>query len=233
MDSLQKLTSDIIVCRKCPRLVAFREKVAREKKKEFRDEVYWGRPVPGFGDPSARLLVLGLAPAPQGANRTGRIFTGDKSAAFLVRALHAAGYANQPSSLHRHDGLRYTDAYVSAAVRCVPPDNRPTPKERDNCLPFLVRELRLLPRLRAVLALGSFAWEQLRTAASIVYGVPKPRVPFSHGACAPLGNGLPILWAAFHPSPRNVNTGKLSAPMFLSVLEQVRDSYAGRPTARA
>jgi uracil-DNA glycosylase len=233
MDSLDSLREEIQSCRRCPRLVVYRERVAREKKREFRDEVYWGRPVPGFGDPRARLFVLGLAPAPHGGNRTGRVFTGDRSAAFLVRGLYATGYANQPTSTARHDGLKYSDAYISAALRCVPPDNRPTPEERDNCYPFLERELRLLPRLRAALALGSFAWDQLKAAASAVYGVPRPSARFEHGACAPLGPGRPLLWASFHPSPRNVNTGKLSETMFLDVLRSVRDSYLSDESANA
>ena len=225
MDSLANLRTEIVSCRRCPRLVAFRERIGRERRREFEREEYWARPVPGFGDPEARLYVLGLAPAPHGGNRTGRVFTGDKSAAFLVRALFATGYANQPRSENQHDGLRYSDAYISAAVRCAPPDNRPTPTERDVCFPFLEREVRLLRRLRAAIALGGFAWDQLKTACARAYGVPRPRTPFAHGACAPLGEGLPLLWASFHPSPRNVNTGKLSAPMLEEVVRRARDSY--------
>ena len=225
MDDLTQLRDEIVRCRRCPRLVAFRERVGREKRREFSHDEYWAKPVPGFGDPEARLLVLGLAPAAHGGNRTGRIFTGDRSAAFLVRALHEAGYANQGTSTGRRDGLHYSDAYVTAAVRCVPPGDRPSPGERDACLPFLARELRALHRLRACLALGGFAWDALKTASAEAYGVPRPREAFAHGACAVLGDGRPLLWASYHPSPRNVNTGKLTFPMFADLLERVRASY--------
>ncbi len=208
----------------------YRERVASEKKREFRGEAYWGRGVPGFGDPQARLAVVGLAPAAHGSNRTGRVFTGDRSAAFLVRAFHAAGFANQPSSLRRADGLRYTDLYLTAAVRCVPPDNRPTPAERAECAPYLERELRLLSNLRAVLALGGFAWDSVREAAARVYEVPRPVVPFAHGACAPLGPGRPMLWASYHPSPQNTNTGKLTPVMLVDLLKRVRGSFVGSGT---
>jgi uracil-DNA glycosylase family 4 len=236
-DSLERLRAEVTSCRACPRLVAFRERVAREKKKAFREETYWGRPVFGFGDPAARLVVVGLAPAPHGGNRTGRVFTGDRSAAFLVRALYEAGFANQPTSTGRHDGLRYSDAWITAAVRCAPPDNRPLPEERDRCAPFLDRELALLPRTRAYLALGGFAWDAVRAFAARRWGGPKVSAPFAHGACAPLGNGRPLLWGAYHPSPLNTNTGKLTPRMLADVLRHVRDSWgdpAGvRPTRGA
>ncbi|MCI4340557.1 MAG: uracil-DNA glycosylase, partial [Thermoplasmata archaeon] len=183
------LQAEIVACRRCPRLVDYRERVARERKREFRDDAYWGRPVPGFGDPNARLVVVGLAPAAHGSNRTGRVFTGDRSAAFLVRALYVAGFASQPTSVRRGDGLRYQDLYLTAAVRCVPPDNRPLPAERTECRPFLEREFALLHRTRAYLALGGFAWEATLDAAARVHGVPRPSVPVGHGACAPLGPG--------------------------------------------
>jgi uracil-DNA glycosylase family 4 len=224
-DPWQSLREEIVHCRACPRLVTFRERIAREKKKAFRDEVYWGRPVTGFGDPNGRLVVVGLAPAPHGGNRTGRVFTGDRSAAFLVRALHAAGFANRPASTDRHDGLRYTDAYITLAVRCAPPDNHPTGEERDRCLPYFERELAMLGHARAYLALGGFAWDATRRAASTRWGVPPTRVPFAHGACAPLGPGLPRLWGSYHPSPLNTNTGKLNQTMMVELLQQIRESW--------
>jgi uracil-DNA glycosylase len=226
-DSLQMLRDQILVCRQCPRLVTYRERVAREKKKQFRNDAYWGRPVPGFGDPNARLVLVGLAPAAHGSNRTGRVFTGDRSAAFLVGALHAAGFANQPQSTARGDGLSYHDAYLTAAVRCVPPDNRPTPQEKANCLSYLTRELQLLSHVRSVLALGGFAWDALRDAVPSLYGGPRPEAEFAHGRCVPLGPGRPMLWASFHPSPQNTNTGKLTTKMFVDLLGQIRASWSG------
>jgi uracil-DNA glycosylase len=229
-DSLGQIRDEVVRCVACPRLVRYRERVARERKREFRSDAYWGRPVPGFGDPNARLVAVGLAPAAHGSNRTGRVFTGDRSAAFLVRAFHEAGFANQPTSTHRGDGLRYRDLYLTAAVRCAPPDNRPTPAERGNCAPFLVRELRSLPEARALLALGGFAWDALRDVVPLAYGVRRPELAFSHGACAVLGPGRPLLWASYHPSPQNTNTGKLTLPMLVELLERVRASYlAERP----
>jgi len=227
-DAWAVLRSEVIACRACPRLVAYREQVARTRKREFRHEAYWGRPVFGFGDPHARLVLIGLAPAAHGSNRTGRMFTGDRSAAFLVDALYAAGFANQPTSRHRGDGLRYTDLYMTAAVRCVPPDNRPTGEERHRCLPYLVRELRALGEARAVLALGAVAWEALLASAREVYGVEPPSVAFRHGICVPLGPGRPLLWASYHPSPQNTNTGKLTRTEMLDLLERIREGYRGR-----
>jgi uracil-DNA glycosylase family 4 len=224
-DTHARLREEIVACRRCPRLVTFRERIAREKKREFRSEEYWGRPVPGFGDPLGRLVVVGLAPAPHGGNRTGRIFTGDRSAAFLVKALYATGFANQPTSRYRQDGLRYTDCWVTAAARCAPPDNRPRPDERDRCLPYLAREFRLLPKTRAYLALGGFAWDAVRSVAAQMYEAPKVRVPFGHGACAPLGRGAPLLWGSYHPSPLNTNTGKLSQEMLVGLLSRIRESW--------
>lgn len=185
--------------------------------------------MPGFGDPGARLVVVGLAPAAHGANRTGRVFTGDRSANFLVGAFYATGFANQPTSTSRGDGLRYTDLYLTAAVRCAPPDNRPRPDERDHCLPYLVRELNLLSRARAILALGGFAWDSTLTAAAQAYEVPRPRTPFSHGACAPLGPGKPLLWGSYHPSPQNTNTGRLTRRMLEELLGRIRGSWDGAP----
>ncbi|HKV89779.1 MAG TPA: uracil-DNA glycosylase [Thermoplasmata archaeon] len=225
-DTLQHLREEIIGCRRCPRLVAYRERVARERKREFRDEPYWGKPVPGFGDPRARLVGIGLAPAAHGSNRTGRVFTGDRSAAFLVRALYDAGYASQPTSTRRGDGLAYHDFYLTAAVRCVPPDNRPRPEERDACAPYLEREFRLLSNARALLALGGFAWEATLDAAAQVWGTDRPQVTFAHGAAASFGPGKPVAYASFHPSPQNTNTGKLSRTMLLELLQRIRASYS-------
>jgi len=227
-DSLEILRREVVACERCPRLVRYRTAVARERKRAFRDEAYWGRGVPGFGDPAARLVAVGLAPAAHGSNRTGRVFTGDRSAAFLVRAFHTVGFASQPTSERRGDGLRYTDLYLTAAVRCVPPGNHPTPAERTACAPYLARELGLLPRARALLALGGFAWEALLDIAPGVYGVPPParRPPFAHGACHPLGAGAPLLWASYHPSPQNTQTGKLTQPMLVDLLRRIRAGYS-------
>jgi uracil-DNA glycosylase len=225
-DSLERIRQEVMACTRCPRLVRYRAAVARERKREFRDEEYWGRGVPGFGDPNARLVVVGLAPAAHGSNRTGRVFTGDRSAAFLVRAFHAVGYANQPTSQARGDGLHYTDLYLTAAVRCAPPGNRPSPSEETNCAPYLEREFRLLPNTRAVLALGGFAWDAVRNVAPRAFGGSVPSTAFGHGACAPLGEGRPILWASYHPSPQNTNTGKLTFPMLTDLLRRVRASYS-------
>lgn len=224
-DSFDRIRSEVIGCTRCPRLVRYREKVAHEKKREFRNDVYWARGVPGFGDPRARLVAVGLAPAAHGSNRTGRVFTGDRSAAFLVQAFHRAGFANQPTSVRRGDGLRYTDLYLTAAVRCVPPDNRPNPGERSNCAPYLERELRLLTDARAILALGGVAWDAVRDVVPAVYGGTRPETPFAHGVCVPLGEGSPLLWASYHPSPQNTNTGKLTQPMLVRLLEHIRASF--------
>lgn len=224
-DGWNTLRQEVVACRACPRLVACRERIARERKREFRDQEYWGRPVPGFGDPRARLVVVGLAPAAHGSNRTGRVFTGDRSAGFLVRGLYEAGFASQPTSTQRGDGLRYRDLYLTAAVRCVPPDNRPSPAEQARCAPFLEREFRLLTEKRAYLALGGFAWAATLDTAAKVHGVAAPSTAFAHGACAPLGAGLPLVWGSYHPSPQNTNTGKLTAAMFAELLERIRRSW--------
>lgn len=228
--SLPVLEKVIVACRRCPRLVAWRESVAVEKRAAFRDQEYWGRPVPGFGDPEARLLVLGLAPAAHGGNRTGRVFTGDRSGDFLYAALHRAGFANQPTSIHRDDGLKLKDCYISACVRCAPPANKPLPEERDTCLGYLVEEMRLLGKLRVVLCLGAFAWDgALATLARLGHRLErKPR--FGHARTANVGPY--VLLGAYHPSQQNTFTGRLTAAMMDDVLRRVGDLMTGnaRPT---
>ncbi|MEA2214343.1 MAG: uracil-DNA glycosylase [Solirubrobacteraceae bacterium] len=222
---LDALEAEIVGCRKCPRLVAWREEVARVKRAAFAGEDYWGRPLPGLGDPDARVLVLGLAPAAHGGNRTGRIFTGDRSGDWLFAALHRAGLANQPVSVSRDDGLRLHDCWVTAAVRCAPPANKPTPRERDNCLPYLARELTLLPRLRAIVCLGSFAWAAaLRTLAGTGLDLPRPRPGFGHGAEVTVGDYT--LLGCFHPSQQNTFTGKLTEPMLDAVFSRAVEQAA-------
>jgi len=196
--------------------VEWRERVAREKRAAFRDWDYWGRPLPGFGDPLAPVYVLGLAPAAHGGNRTGRVFTGDRSADWLYRSLHRAGFANQPTSEHRGDGLRLTGAFVAAAVRCAPPGNRPLPEERDNCLPYAARELELI-RPRVIVCLGAFAWDAACRLLSL-----RPRPRFSHGAEHPVPGG-PVLLGTYHPSQQNTFTGKLTEPMLDAVFERARE----------
>jgi uracil-DNA glycosylase family 4 len=213
---LRQLASRIHECRRCPRLVEWREKVAADPPRRYRGERYWGRPVEGFGDPDARIAVIGLAPAANGANRTGRVFTGDRSGDFLYAALHRAGLANKPRSEHRDDDLKLRSAYVTAVNRCPPPANRPTPAERDNCLPYLQRELELLDGSRVLVALGSYAWDgTLRAARGLGVMVPRPKPRFGHGAEAELGRWT--LLGCFHPSQQNTFTGKLTAPMLESV----------------
>jgi uracil-DNA glycosylase family 4 len=215
-DSLERLNAEIIQCVKCPRLVGWRELVAREKRAAHSSEEYWGRPVPGFGDPNAELLVVGLAPAAHGGNRTGRIFTGDRSGDWLYGALYRAGYANQPTSRSRDDGLQLSRAYVSAVVRCAPPHNRPTPQERDNCLPYLVRELRLLRNVKVIVCLGKFAYDGLARVTGL-----KMRPPFGHGVEAVLPDGRRLL-CSFHPSQQNTFTRKLTVPMFDAIFSRAR-----------
>jgi len=214
--ALEQLQNRIVACHRCPRLVAWCRQVAWEKRAAYKDQVYWGKPVPGFGDPAARLLVLGLAPAAHGGNRTGRVFTGDRSGDWLFAALHRAGYANQPTSQHRDDGLRLTDCYISACVRCAPPSNRPTPEERDACLPYLVEELRLLARVRVILCLGSFAWDgAVRVLREL--GHSRWRKPaFGHGRAAVIGPYM--LVGSYHPSQQNTFTGRLNIQMMDAVL---------------
>jgi uracil-DNA glycosylase len=217
--NLQAVNAEIVVCRRCPRLVEWREQVAREKRAAFADQQYWGRPVPGFGDPAARILIVGLAPAAHGGNRTGRIFTGDRSGDFLFQALFRCGLSNQPQSLSRHDGLRLQGTYVAAVNRCCPPGNRPTPGERDNCLPYLAREIDLLPRLRVLVALGSFAWGgALQALAMNGHPTPRPRPRFGHGSEVALGPHR--LLGCFHPSQQNTFTGKLTPQMLDVVLDR-------------
>ena len=219
--SLAELAAEVESCRKCPRLVAWREEVAADPPARHRGERYWARPVSGFGDPAARLLVVGLAPAAQGGNRTGRVFTGDRSGDWLFAALYRAGYANQPTSVHRDDGLRLTGAYVAAVVRCAPPANKPTPAERDTCLPYLVRELRLLEAARVLLALGRFAWDgALLALRRSGLDVPRPKPAFGHGAEARFGPYT--LLGCFHPSQQNTFTGKLTEEMMDAVLVRAR-----------
>jgi len=221
----------VIACRRCPRLVAWREQVAREKRAAFRDEQYWGRPLPGFGDPSARVLVLGLAPAAHGGNRTGRIFTGDRSGDWLFAALYRTGFANQPQSVSRDDGLTLRDCYVTASVRCAPPANRPLPAERDNCLPYLERELTLLSSVRVIVCLGGFAWDvALRAAAALGAAIPRPRPRFGHGASAEIARWA--LLGCYHPSQQNTFTGRLTEPMLDAVFEQA-NSLSARSTLSA
>jgi uracil-DNA glycosylase family 4 len=222
--ALDALTAEIIGCRRCPRLVEWRERVAREKVARFRDEPYWGRPVPGFGDPEARILIVGLAPAAHGGNRTGRVFTGDASGDFLWAALWRAGLADRPSSRRADDGLTVTDVYIAAAVRCAPPLNKPTIAERDTCAPFLARELALLDRVRVVLALGSFGWDAgLRAMAAQGHRVaPKPR--FGHGAQVRVGPFT--LVGSYHPSQQNTFTGRVTAEMFGTVIAQAKAAAA-------
>jgi uracil-DNA glycosylase len=211
MSPLARLERDVIECRACPRLVAWREQVAIEKRAAYRDEEYWGRPIPGFGDPAARIVVLGLAPAAHGANRTGRVFTGDRSGDWLFRAMHRAGLANQPESVSATDGLELHDAWVTAAVKCAPPANKPLPDERDACAPFLQRELALLPGARVVVCLGQFGYQ----AACAHFGV-RPRPRFGHGVEVTVDGG-PTLICSFHPSQQNTFTKRLTEPMLDAV----------------
>jgi uracil-DNA glycosylase family 4 len=221
--ALAALTDEIVACRRCPRLVAWREQVAREKVARFRDETYWGRPVPGFGDPEARILLVGLAPAAHGGNRTGRVFTGDASGDFLWAALHRAGLADRPSSRRADDGLTLTDTYIAAAVRCAPPANKPTPQERDDCAPYLARELGLLQRVRVLVALGAYGWDAALRAMAANGARPtsspgKPR--FGHGAEVAVGRFE--LLGTYHPSQQNTFTGKLTPAMFDEVLARAK-----------
>jgi uracil-DNA glycosylase family 4 len=220
---LDKLNARIVGCRRCPRLVEYRERVAREKKREFRDWQYWGRPVPSFGDPNARVLIMGLAPAAHGANRTGRMFTGDASGRWLFRALHKAGFASQPRWERRDDGLVLSDCYITAVIHCAPPGNKPLPAEMANCSGYMDEELRWLTRVRVVIALGRIGFEHyLRALQRAGVTLPKPRPKFAHNAAWPLGPGLPVLIASYHPSRQNTQTGKLTEPMLDAVLRRAR-----------
>jgi uracil-DNA glycosylase family 4 len=226
---LAELTREIVVCRKCPRLVAWREEAARHPPKRYEGWEYWARPVPGFGDPRAHLLIVGLAPAAHGGNRTGRIFTGDRSGDWLYRSLHRAGYASQPDSTHREDGLTLKGAYIAAVNRCPPPGNRPTPQERDNCLPYLARELELLRRVEVLVALGSFAWDgALRAVAANGHLIPRPKPRFAHGAEAEVGPYR--LLGCYHPSQQNTFTGVLTEKMLDEIFARAR-TIAEQPRA--
>jgi uracil-DNA glycosylase family 4 len=221
-DSLDAVAAAVAGCRRCRRLVHWREQVAREKRASFRDDEYWGKPVPGFGDPAARLIVVGLAPAAHGANRTGRMFTGDRSGDWLYRAMHRAGFASQPESVGRNDGLQLSGAWVTAAVRCAPPANKPTPTERDACRPWLDAELDLLPEMRVFVALGQFAYQALwRTLGERGHEMPSPRPRFGHGLEVDLGE-VTVL-ASFHPSQQNTFTGRLTEEMFGAVFARARE----------
>jgi uracil-DNA glycosylase family 4 len=219
---LAVLAAEIRECRRCPRLVEWREACAADPPRRYRGEDYWARPLDGFGDPDAGVAIVGLAPAAHGANRTGRMFTGDRSGEWLFAALHRAGYANQAESERRDDGLRLDGAYVTATVRCAPPANKPTTEERDNCLPYLERELELLDRCRVIVALGSFGWDgALRAARAMGADVPRPKPRFGHGAEADLGRWQ--LLGCFHPSQQNTFTGKLTVPMIDAAFARARE----------
>jgi uracil-DNA glycosylase len=229
--ALEHLRDEVVRCRRCPRLVAWREQVARERRAAFAEQRYWGRPIPGFGDPDASVLILGLAPAAHGANRTGRVFTGDRSGDWLFASLWRTGFANQPTSVSAQDGLRLEGCWVTAAVRCAPPANRPAPVERESCLPWSVRELELLPHARVVVCLGAFAWDAaLRLRAALGEPTPRPRPRFGHGAeCS--GDRWPLL-ACFHPSQQNTFTGVLTEPMTDAIMLRARE-MAGLAVGRA
>jgi len=226
-NALTVLNREVIACRLCPRLVAYREQIAREKRRAYREHEYWGKPVPGFGDPQARVLILGLAPGAHGSNRTGRPFTGDSSGNFMYPVLHEAGFASQSTGTHRDDGLKLTNAYITAAVRCVPPQNKPTPAEAANCAPFLDREIAALPRLKLVLALGRIAFEaylnHLRRVGLIT---SKKAFAFQHGAEYETPGGR-ILQVSYHPSNQNTQTGTLTRPMFLKLIQRTAQIAAG------
>ncbi len=225
--TLRIIADEVSVCRKCPRLTEYREKVAREKRRAFRDCEYWGRGVPGFGDPGARLFILGLAPAAHGGNRTGRVFTGDRSGDFLFKALYAAGFANQATSVRRGDGLELKDAYIAAAVRCAPPENKPQPSEIENCREYLVRELEIL-RPKAILLLGKIAWDaylaMLKSEGKIA---SRAGYVFGHGVEADMGEELPRMFGVYHPSQQNTQTGRVTEAMYAKVLQRVRKFLNG------
>jgi uracil-DNA glycosylase family 4 len=227
--ALSKIARDVVRCERCARLIGHCREVARLRVRRFRDETYWGRPVPGFGSPDARLLIVGLAPAAHGANRTGRMFTGDDSGAWLFRSLHGAGFASQAESRERNDGLRLIDAYLTAAARCAPPGNRPQPGELLACRQFLQREVEALPRLRVILALGQIAFQTVLALEAAAGGAPlRPRPRFAHGAEVGLGDGR-ILLASYHPSRQNTQTGRLTRAMLDRVMRRARDLCARDP----
>lgn len=225
-DELKVLNEEIVACRKCPRLARYREKVAREKRRAYREWIYWGKPVPGFGDAQAQLLILGLAPAAHGANRTGRMFTGDRSGDFLYSALHKAGFANQPTSERRDDGLQLKDAYISATCRCAPPDNKPLPKEIANCLGYLERDLEIL-KPKAILALGKIAWDgylEILKRRGVI--ASRALYRFAHGAEAEPVAGGPRLFGVYHPSQQNTQTGRVTPAMYAAVLRRIQHFIA-------
>jgi uracil-DNA glycosylase len=225
--ALEILQKQVVACKRCARLVHHCREVAREKRRMYRDEEYWGKPVPSFGDPRAELLIVGLAPGAHGANRTGRMFTGDRSGDFLYRALHQAGFASQPTSRHRGDGLELRNCFITAALRCAPPANKPRPEELRNCRPYLERELEVLFKVRVVLALGCIAFDSyLRVAASREGFPPLSTFRFAHGANFVLPAGLPRLFASYHPSQQNTQTGKLTPQMMHHVLSDIRNYLA-------
>jgi uracil-DNA glycosylase family 4 len=219
-DSLQRVNAEIVQCVKCPRLVAWREEAACNPPARFQGERYWARPVPGFGDPQARVLMVGLAPAAHGGNRTGRVFTGDRSGDFLFPVLFESGFATQPNSTHVGDGLRLIDLYVTAVNRCAPPDNRPTPQERDNCLPYMVRELRVLASARVLVCLGAYAWDGALRALARLGMETRPKPRFRHGVEAQVGRYT--LLGTFHPSQQNTFTGRLTQDMFMDIFRRAR-----------
>jgi uracil-DNA glycosylase len=215
---LLALEETIIACRQCPRLVSWREQVAQQKRRAYRDWEYWGQPVPGFGDPFGRVLVVGLAPGAHGSNRTGRMFTGDSSGDFLYPALHRAGFASQPTAIQRGDGLELRDLFITAVCRCAPPDNKPTSDEVTICLPYVQQEIKLLPNIQVVVALGQIAFDNILR----LYGLRGKTYLFGHGAAFPLGPGLPHLVASYHPSRQNTQTGRLTPSMFDSIWASAR-----------
>jgi uracil-DNA glycosylase family 4 len=225
---LAKLQQQVIACKKCPRLIRHCRKVAREKRRMYRDREYWGKPLPSFGDPEAELLILGLAPAAHGGNRTGRMFTGDRSGDFLYRGLYEAGFANQPTSAHRDDRLKLRNCYITASLRCAPPKNKPLPEESRRCQPYFERELELLKRVRAVLVLGRIAFDAYLRVVSQRHDFPRRSAfRFAHGASFTLPEGLPRLFCSYHPSQQNTQTGRLTPEMFQKVLNDVRRFLAG------
>jgi len=222
IEKLAALTEEIVSCRMCTRLVDWREKIGKEKRASYKDWDYWAKPVPSFGDPDAPLVLLGLAPAAHGGNRTGRVFTGDPSASFLTAAMHEAGLTNQPTSEHRDDGLILNGVYIGSAVRCVPPGDKPTPEEQRTCLPYLVKELKTLPNLKVILALGHIAFRAtLQTLSDMAQ--ERVRGKFLHGEVYRFGPELPMMIASYHPSPRNTNTGVLSMEALVKVLKQAKE----------
>jgi uracil-DNA glycosylase len=223
--ALARLQDEVAACTRCPRLVEWRQQAAAEPPKRYRGQEYWARPVPAFGDPGARIAVIGLAPAAHGANRTGRMFTGDRSGDWLYAAMHRAGLANQPEAIDADDGLELTDAWVTAAVRCAPPANKPATAERDRCLPYLDRELVLLDRVRVLVCLGSFAWTATLRVLAGGHEIPRPRPRFCHGAEAEIGPYRML--GCFHPSQQNTFTGKLTEPMLDAVFARARSLAAG------